>query len=273
MQQRLQQLPPINVLAVDDVPFNLKLLQMWLKDSSCTLHTATSAEEAIKLCADIDYDIILMDIQMPEMDGVTATQHIRRTPLNIGTPIIALTAHGFSEDRAYFLSRGFDDFIAKPIDLHVLLGVIETWCAIPSATPIQVPAPEECLKEAADCSVTFSWELAIKRANGNNEIAKELLSDFIMQLPKMLRDLKRQFAQSKFSQLHATVHKLHGACCYTGVPRLQALCLEVETKHRRNIEQNLHDVVDKLWNEGEKVISEGRLFLAELNTIQNSTGL
>ena len=69
-----------------------------------------------------------MDIQMPVMDGIEATRLIRQTKLNIGTPIVALTAHAFNEERDKFLQSGFDDFIAKPIDLNHLLDIIDLWC-------------------------------------------------------------------------------------------------------------------------------------------------
>ena len=217
-------------LAVDDLLINLRLLETWLKATNITLVLANSGHEALEKCADDDFDMILMDIQMPNMDGVVTTSHIRKTDRNMGTPVVALTAHDFNEDREHFLKSGFDDFIAKPIDLSALLDLIEMWCQPPETLP-DIILPDGLVEGLQEIK-SVDWELAIRRANYNSSAAKELLGEFMIMLPKIMRDIKRQFTQSKTRELQANIHKLHGACCYTGVPQLQKLCFTIERDYK-----------------------------------------
>ncbi|MCP3429282.1 response regulator [Opacimonas viscosa] len=256
MQIRMKALPPLKILAVDDLPINLRLLETWLKTTNITLVLANSGHEALEKCADEDFDMILMDIQMPNMDGVVTTSHIRKTDRNMGTPVVALTAHGFNEDREHFLKSGFDDFIAKPIDLSALLDLIEMWCQPPETLP-DIILPDGLVEGLQEIK-SVDWELAIRRANYNSSAAKELLGEFMIMLPKIMRDIKRQFTQSKTKELQANIHKLHGACCYTGVPQLQKLCFTIERDYKNGITQDLSAQVDMLLNEAERVVIEAR---------------
>ena len=88
----------------------------FFQDSGVNPEIAYNGIEALELCGKIEFDLILMDIQMPIMDGLTATQQIRKGKLNCDTPIIALTANAFKEDRDLCIEAGMDGFLAKPCD-------------------------------------------------------------------------------------------------------------------------------------------------------------
>ena len=251
IQRKLRNLPLLSVLAVDDMPINLKLLTTFLKNSKINLTTANSGSAAIEQCKKTEYDLILMDIQMPNIDGVQATQHIRKIALNMGTPIIALTAHAFNEDKQRFLSSGFDDFLAKPIDLECLIKVIELWCKRPDSQAFS--APKVVSLDIATL-VSLDWELAVKRANYNEHAARELLSEFVIMLPTMILEIQAYQEMSKFNSVHDNVHKLHGACCYTGVPRLKRLCLEIESQFKTDRLDGLELNLDALAEEANLIV-------------------
>ncbi|MFT6896258.1 MAG: two-component system sensor histidine kinase BarA [Paraglaciecola sp.] len=215
LQQRLRQLPAVRVLAVDDMEMNLRLLSTWLKPSPLILDLAYSGQEALQLCQRKEFDLILMDVQMPQMDGLQASRLIRHTELNLGTPIIAITAHAFKEEQDRLLASGMDDYLPKPLELSSLIDLIKRWCHQ------QQPKAEQLTR--------LDWPLALKRANGNASAARDVFEQFIVQLPALIADIEYHSQQQHFSQLQAVVHKLHGACCYTGVPLLHGHCGETET--------------------------------------------
>ena len=218
-QQRLSSLPNINVLAVDDMELNLKLLKTWLADSPINLVFASSGQEALNLCEHVDFDMILMDVQMPDMDGVETTKRIRKTQVNKGTPVIAVTAHAFKEEKERLLNSGMDDYLSKPLDLGSLINTIKRW---------SVGAEEKPALVRSDL-VDFDWAKAVEKANGNEEIANDLFFDFIEQLPQAYNDIDSAAKLADWPSLQHHIHRLHGASCYTGVPKLQYLCAECET--------------------------------------------
>ncbi|MFT2089650.1 7TM diverse intracellular signaling domain-containing protein [Paraglaciecola sp. 2405UD69-4] len=215
LQQRLEVLPAAKVLAVDDMEINLRLLTTWLKNTNLQLTLAFSGMDAVEQCKETEFDLILMDVQMPNMDGLQATKLIRQTKLNIGTPIIAVTAHAFKEEQDRLLSSGMDDYLPKPINLSDLIDLIKRWCQINESNESQL--------------LSFDWELALKRANHNEEAAKDILDRFVQQLPELTEAILFSRQEQLYEDMLARVHQLHGACCYTGVPALHALCEEIET--------------------------------------------
>lgn len=216
-QQRLASLPAISVLAVDDMELNLKLLKTWLLDAPIDLVLCYSGKEAVSLCESKDFDLILMDVQMPEMDGVEAAKRIRRTRINQGTPIIAVTAHAFREEKERLLNSGMDDYLAKPLDLGSLINTIKRWSiGVEEKGPITSDLPD------------FEWKLAVDRANGNESIANEMFYDFVEQLSESFAAINHNAENQRWKEMQHFVHRLHGASCYTGVPKLQFLCAECE---------------------------------------------
>jgi PAS domain S-box-containing protein len=102
------------ILAVDDEPFNREVAQMLLESAGLLVDTASDGEEAVALACETAYDVILMDMQMPKMNGLDATRLIREMPAYRKTPIIAITANAFAEDKARCFAAGMTDFLGKP---------------------------------------------------------------------------------------------------------------------------------------------------------------
>ena len=214
LQQRLASLPRAKVLAVDDMEINLRLLTTWLKNTNLQLTLAFSGADAVSQCKDNEFDLILMDVQMPHMDGLEATQQIRQTDLNLGTPIIAVTAHAFKEEQDKLLASGMDDYLPKPINLSDLIDLIKRWCLI--ADPINTE------------QLSFDWSVALKRAHQNEDAAKDILQQFVQQLPELVESIEQANQVEDYVEMQAKVHQLHGACCYTGVPAMLTLCSDME---------------------------------------------
>ncbi|MGS2719208.1 7TM diverse intracellular signaling domain-containing protein [Paraglaciecola aestuariivivens] len=242
LHKRLMSLPTAKVLAVDDMEINLRLLTTWLKNTRLQLTLAYSGHDAVAQCQENEFDLILMDVQMPNMDGLEASKLIRQTELNLGTPIIAVTAHAFKEEQDRLLASGMDDYLPKPINLSDLIDLIKRWC--------QVTEPVEDNKPA------FDWTLALKRANQNQEAAKDILQEFVKQLPSLVDKIVSAGQQNQDQLMQEKVHQLHGACCYTGVPKLHALCNEMETALKNNQAAIAKLRVEKLKTASLDILSE-----------------
>lgn len=127
------------VLLVEDQPVNRKLMQALLKKIGLDHVCAENGQEAIDaLQGGLRPSLVLMDMHMPVMDGVTATEHIRRWELEHGmapTPIVALTANAFEEDSRRCFAAGMDDFLTKPVNLQALQQMLAKWLVAPTPAP------------------------------------------------------------------------------------------------------------------------------------------
>ncbi|MBW3137944.1 two-component sensor histidine kinase BarA [Ferrimonas balearica] len=234
---------PLKVLAVDDNPANLKLIATLLRELVAEVDTATGGQSAIELCRQHRYDAVFMDIQMPDIDGLMATQAIRMDSRSRHSPVIAVTAHAMGDEREKILASGMDDYLTKPIDEADLRQVLMRW----------VRSPKQ-----GDSVV--DWSLALTQAGGNADLAREMLAMLVDSIPATRDQLDE--AQSD-SELVRTIHKLHGATCYSGVPALQKLCAQLEAALKQgNSAESLQPELLELRDELDKVESAAKAILA-----------
>ena len=115
------------MLLAEDDPVNRMIARVLLEDRGQRVDVAEDGEQAVALAATTPYALILMDMQMPRMDGLEATRRIRQLPAHRGTPIVAITANAFDQDRQACLDAGMDDFVPKPIVPERLDEVVARW--------------------------------------------------------------------------------------------------------------------------------------------------
>ena len=137
------------ILIVEDNPQNMRLLEMLLGAKGYTLLKAIDGEEAVNLATSERPDLIIMDIQLPKMNGLEATRQLRQSPDFSHTPIIAITAYAMKGDREKFLEAGCDAYLSKPINTRELPGVISEMLFPP---PKDKPVPEGDNGEPEDSS-------------------------------------------------------------------------------------------------------------------------
>jgi PAS domain S-box-containing protein len=186
------------VLLVEDNEFNRIVAQNSLKYFKCIVVEAINGLDALEKIKQHDFDVILMDVQMPIMDGIEATTIIRED-LKINTPIIALTANAFKTEIEKFKSVGINDYLTKPFDENVLYKAIVK--AI-SQNNSSEPAIIENIKPSYDLSSI----IAISR--GDEEFVKKMITLFIKQTSEACIDLERYVGENNFSEISKLIHKI-----------------------------------------------------------------
>jgi two-component system sensor histidine kinase BarA len=251
LPQAKQKKVSLKVLTVDDNDANLKLINTLLAEHVDHIDSARDGAEAWHKATQHAYDIIFMDINMPVMDGVTACQRIRQSSLNEHTPVIAVTAQAIDGERDRLLTLGFDEFLSKPLDETMLHCSLQEFCP---ASRLQQSHP------ALPGSNLIHWPTAIERAAGKHDLMKEMLQMLIASITPTRHALQQALAIHDENQVLQQVHKLHGACCYTGVPRLKNLAelLETQLKQGKSLAElepellELDDVLQALWQESQQ---------------------
>ncbi|WP_086774289.1 two-component sensor histidine kinase BarA [Vibrio coralliirubri] len=257
---------PLTVLAVDDNPANLKLITALLKERVETVISCTSGQQAIDKATETPFDIIFMDIQMPQMDGVTACQNIKKLANNANTPVIAVTAHAMVGERDRLLEAGMDDYLTKPIEEHVLQQVLIHWSSTSEVEHIEKIDPDHPAVSAevdngpvseteasVHTNIIIDWQAAMKQAANKEDLARDMLQMLVDFIPEVYEAADKAIEDSDYpvEELIHIIHKMHGSSSYSGVPRLKSVCATIEKELRsgtsvEDIEPELFELQDEL---------------------------
>lgn len=201
-------LPPLTILVAEDTPFNQKYIRRLLDSWQCRATIVDNGRQAIDILADQDFDLVLMDVQMPEIDGLTATARIREQEKQTRrhVPIIAMTAHAMRGDRERCLEAGMDDYVSKPISAGMLLK------AIRRVMPLAVRDPGSAAGTEPYVSTQDTGELAalLEAFNHDGAFFKEVADMFISDYPPMMETIKQAIAAENGALLSRTAHALKG---------------------------------------------------------------
>ncbi|MAN50469.1 MULTISPECIES: response regulator [unclassified Marinimicrobium] len=223
--------PAARILVVDDNPANLQLAGELLRGLNTEVVLATSGKEALEWCRKQEFDLIFMDIQMPGMDGIETTKRLRIDHPRRRTPIIALTAHSMTEQKAELLIAGMDDCVSKPVSENQLAHIVNRWVPLNGrqavegpvhGTPTQPRLPAIELAEDEQPS-PVDIPLCLKLANHKPTLARDMLEMLVKNLGGERDAINQAFDNQDFEQLEELVHRLYGSCCYCGVPRLKRI--------------------------------------------------
>ncbi|WNC71467.1 two-component sensor histidine kinase BarA [Thalassotalea psychrophila] len=225
---------PLSVLAVDDNEANLKLINSLLSQKVISVKLAKDGREAFNLCRQEKFDLILMDIQMPVMDGISAMKKIKEDSLNVDTCITAVTAHALPGEKEKFIREGFNAYLAKPIDESLLENILLDHSGIENLSPIKNKQNVTYIDKKTTLPDTFNgiydWNLSLNRSANKIDLALEMFTMLIQSLPEMKVALQNNIRLEDLSTTSALVHKLNGACCYVGVPRLERIVKSIESQ-------------------------------------------
>ncbi len=195
----------IRVLVVEDIALNQLLMKTLLDDFGFERDIASNGKIAIEKLAQNQYDIILMDLQMPEMNGFQATDHIRNV-LKLDIPIIALTADVTTVDLAKCKAVGMNDYIAKPVDERLLYSKIMALFQKP--TPAAITAAATVVNEEIKQMRCIDLAYLIKRTKSDPALMMEMITLYLEQTPPLINTMKQSFEAKDWKTLYAAVHKI-----------------------------------------------------------------
>jgi signal transduction histidine kinase/CheY-like chemotaxis protein/HPt (histidine-containing phosphotransfer) domain-containing protein len=217
------------ILVAEDNPINQQLALEFLQRAGANVDIAENGREAIAYAVDGDYDLILMDIHMPEADGLEATTTLREQ--GIQTPVIAVSADALTERKAAAMDAGCDDYITKPIDFDKLISTMEQFLT-PSETAMGRRASDQMDDAIDDVNDEFKefrlqrvsgidLGLAIKNHNGNIKLMIKLMGDFGNYYADAGIKIREYISERNFDDAERLAHNLHGVAGSFGAARLQ----------------------------------------------------
>ena len=232
------------ILLAEDEPINQEVASVLLADVGLKLDIAADGAQALRMARDSDYDLILMDMQMPWMDGTEATRAIRKLPGREVVPIVAMTANAFAEDRQLCLTAGMNDFLSKPVDPDTLFAVLLKWLSPLKGTQSSTEgaveksveataAPDAGVRAQFSALAGFDFDQGLLATRGNLSIYLRFLrqfvvSDVVLELDALLRSGERAAAQKR-------AHRLKGTSATLGFSRMHALAAELESALRDGV--------------------------------------
>ena len=239
------------VLLAEDNPVNVEVARAMLESLGLQAQVAHNGQEALQAVRAHEFEAVLMDCQMPVMDGFAATAAIRRAEREAapahgsrraaprGLPVIAITANALQGDREACLAAGMDDYLSKPFTQQQLAAVIGRWIALPLAGgaphgahlcdtgPARAPARREAIRHAVIDSAALDKIRALSRDNGE-ALVQKVINAYVGDVPQHLRTLRQAIGGADAVTVKRIAHSLKSASANVGAEALAALCKELE---------------------------------------------
>jgi len=258
----------INVLVVEDIPLNQLLMKTLLDDYGFKRDIAGNGQIAIEKLKENVFDIVLMDLQMPEMNGFEATDYIRNR-MHSDIPIIALTADVTTMDLTKCKAVGMNDYIAKPVDEKLLYSKIIGLTKRPSSSLINIDEDSCELDEVTNASC-IDLDYLKTRTKSNPQLMMEMITLYLEQTPPLIRVMKKALLERDWKSLHAAVHKMIPSFAIMGISvDFENMAKKVQD-YAGTMQQNdsIKDMVLKLGNVCMQACRELEI---EFNRIKNTT--
>jgi two-component system, sensor histidine kinase and response regulator len=205
---------PLRILLAEDSFVNQRLAVGLLERHGHRVTIANNGRQAVDFAAGNGFDVILMDVQMPELDGLEATRLIRDQERQTGSrvPIIAMTAHAMKGDRTRCLAVGMDEYVAKPVRERQLLTALRTVLGEDVAPP-----PAEHVEEMPEPDQqVIDWDAALKICAGDRELLRDIAGAFLEEHPRRISEIRRAIDTSDWELLHRAAHTIKGSMRYFG---------------------------------------------------------
>lgn len=231
------------ILLVDDDCLNQRMMSLVLSEGDYLYDKAFNGVEALEAIKSQKFDLILMDLQMPIMDGYEATKRIRAWEAGNGyIPIIALTAMIFDEDRQLCLAAGMDDCIVKPFDTAELYRIIDSY--IEKAANPGMRQSEPGVKFEDENSL-LDIDAALPRFGNDIQIYQEFLLEFLQSLPEKIGRFRGMFASGDFQSLSKDSHNLKGVAASLGAMKLSASAAKLNQQSRSGESNSIAETLEE----------------------------
>ncbi len=261
----MQSIRGARILLVEDNEFNQQIATELLESAELHITIATNGREAVDVYeqTEVSFDAILMDIQMPEMDGFETTQKIRekeaqQNPPDGKVPIIAMTAHAMIEERNKCLASGMNDHLAKPINPDLLYSTLLKWIKPGKRDLSSLPQQPKVVNDEIqlpDRIEGIDMDKAIQHLNGNKKFYMKLLSDFYENNQNTSATLYKAMDERNFEIIERTAHTMKGMAGNIGSQKLSQASARLEASVKGNAAVDLDDAMENFKNELSSVLS------------------
>jgi two-component system sensor histidine kinase BarA len=247
-----------NVLFVDDNEINLKLgselIQMW----GHQVCEANHANEAMIQYRKQSFDLIILDIQMPDIDGVTLQAMMRDERPDDQTPIAALTANIMTQEADRLLELGFDYYLSKPIDEEKFHALLDGTLGGTIITPVD-PVMDQ---QYAD-TVSVDFKQSLDFAANNESLLQQIFGILLHDIPHHKDQLTNAARQLDYAKLSRIAHKIHGITCYTSLPQLKMQVASIQQQLAQESYSLLEVTVDEMIEELEQIRLQIKMYLQQ----------
>jgi two-component system sensor histidine kinase/response regulator len=247
------------ILIAEDNPVNQKVVVRMLEKMGHLPTVAPNGREALTRLENGNFDLVFMDVQMPEMDGLVATRKIREHEKGTGShvPIIAMTAHALSEDKERCLEAGMDAYLSKPVSSQAIAEMIGEFFPVegvyerPTAPEVNAPAG------------AWNPDIALGRLDGDEELLRELVQIFLEESPKQVAAIQQAIEEGDLEKVESTAHTIKGELGYLGLPDAANKAKDLEGMGRERRLQDTADVFPTFQEEILSVAAAMRDFLVQ----------
>jgi len=239
--EALKNIQGAQVLLVEDNEINQQVAKEILEGGGLIVTLANNGQEAVNAVMEDNYDAVLMDVQMPVMDGYEATRTIRDEPRFKDLPIIAMTAHAMAGDREKSIAAGMNDHVSKPIDPHALFLTLQKYvdqAKLERCTEERAVRAEEVKTTAPDDTVELpeldgiDVEAGLQRLLGNKKTYRRILLKFRQEFQHAAQTVKDLVSEEKYREAQILVHSMKGAGANVGAEGLQKAASELEKHYK-----------------------------------------
>jgi CheY-like chemotaxis protein len=246
----------IHLLVVEDNPVNQKMALTMLRKAGYIVDAVENGKLAVETLKKQHYDLVLMDIQMPVMDGYQATKAIRQMEGNIKhTTIIAMTAHAMEGDREKCINAGMDDYLTKPINPQELFKTITKWVKskLKDEFSEEPPLPEEArtaqVIKSQQGAPLIDMEAAMARFGNDRDFFREMAEEFLNYVPEQIKVLEEAVQSDDTDSVQKTGHSIKGAAGNLSAQKIFSLALIIENKGRSKDIADVSPLIEDLKTE------------------------
>ena len=248
---------PVSILLAEDSIVNQKLTVGLLAQKGHQVVVVNNGRDAVDQAVNHEYDLILMDIQMPEMDGLEACRLIRVSEKLSGrhVPIIAMTAHAMKGDYDRCIAAGMDDYLAKPIRAQQLHGIIADTLGLSMGSSSSTTSPNSF--------TTLDWNTALETVGGDEEVLKEVVDAFLSECPQMVESIRSSISDADTKTLQRAAHTVKGSMRYFGAQAAYELAYELERSGERGVLDGTRQTLSNLERELSRLLPELEQYRAQ----------
>ncbi len=256
----------LTVLLVEDIPINMQVARHMLTRLGCRVVEALNGRDALERIEEQDFDVVLMDCQMPVMDGYSATRVQRERERKSGAPrlpIIALTANALDEDRQRCLEAGMDDFISKPFSRTQLREALQNLVDGDGENVTETivdeltrPANDPVVDDDAVIDRGALQQIAELDPEDDGDLVESIIDSYVENAEVLMLELSEAADQQDLESAVRAAHSLKSSSANVGARRFSGLCATMERGGRQGNVETIAANIDKAWQEHERAVAE-----------------